>query len=78
MAKTVWDGFGRRIGSIATLPDGPKARFRSKRSAAGQCNVEWHVHNQREAGVPNAYGWFAPESEEVNWTHKGSGVEPLP
>jgi hypothetical protein len=22
MAKTVWDGFGRRIGSVATLPDG--------------------------------------------------------
>ena len=24
MAKTVWDGFGRRIGSVATLPDGKK------------------------------------------------------
>lgn len=22
MAKTVWDSFGRRIGSVATLPDG--------------------------------------------------------
>jgi hypothetical protein len=22
MAKTVWDGFGRRLGSVATLPDG--------------------------------------------------------
>jgi hypothetical protein len=22
MAKTVWDAFGRRIGSVATLPDG--------------------------------------------------------
>jgi len=22
MAKTVWDGFGRRIGSVSTLPDG--------------------------------------------------------
>jgi hypothetical protein len=22
MAKTIWDGFGRRIGSVATLPDG--------------------------------------------------------
>jgi hypothetical protein len=24
MAKIVWDGFGRRIGSVATLPDGKK------------------------------------------------------
>ena len=24
MAKTVWDGFGRRIGSVATLHDGKK------------------------------------------------------
>jgi hypothetical protein len=22
MAKTVWDAFGRRIGSVSTLPDG--------------------------------------------------------
>jgi hypothetical protein len=24
MAKTVWDAFGRRLGSVATLPDGKK------------------------------------------------------
>jgi hypothetical protein len=22
MAKTIWDGFGRRLGSVRTLPDG--------------------------------------------------------
>lgn len=27
MAKIVWDGFGRRLGSMATLPDGKQHVF---------------------------------------------------
>ena len=36
MAKTVWDGFGRRIGSVATLPDGKKHVYDSNGQPAGK------------------------------------------
>ena len=36
MAKTVWDGFGRRIGSVATLPDGKKHVYDSNGQPLGK------------------------------------------
>ena len=36
MAKTVWDGFGRRIGSVATLPDGKKHVYDSNNQPLGK------------------------------------------
>ena len=35
MAKTIWDAFGRRIGSVATLPDGKKHVYDSNGQPLG-------------------------------------------
>jgi hypothetical protein len=35
MAKTVWDAFGRRLGSVATLPDGKQKVYDSQGQPLG-------------------------------------------
>jgi hypothetical protein len=35
MAKTIWDAFGRRIGSVATLPDGKQKVYDSQGQPSG-------------------------------------------
>ena len=40
MAKSIWDGFGRRLGSIANLPDGKKHVYNGNGQPLG--NVGGH------------------------------------